>query len=670
MTLQRQRRIPNILLIGAGRFGEIHLQKLLALQKEGLLSLLGVVVASSATRDRIQKTYGVQVWTELSDAVLAHTDAVDIVTPPETHAELALRCLQYADVLIEKPLATNLADARAMEACAKKYKRVLMVGYIFRFDPMLIKLKKLLSPFPRGNVHIRGEFINPRTHDDGRDPVLEMSHPLDSIRFVSRLGAPTLVTHVPHARTSTLEIQYAPTIHATVNMGWEGEAKRRTLTYTFDTKEIHADFMGRTIEIKDRFKNITKNIRIPHTANDPLTEEIVRFLDVIRGKKVSYPTAADGVGILELKEQAVPTSSNKKRPRVAIIGAGIFGTNCAIELAKFCDVVLIERNEDILQEASFVNQYRHHWGYHYPRSSETVRDIAVALPTFETRYEKAIIRNFPTYYAIAKSGSRVTPREYLDFCRAHGLAFTKEFPDPEFLNRNKVSLSLKTLEPIYNYDILVDITKKLLGRNSIEIRLSTAVQGGRIKKNGAKELSLKSRKGVYKEPFDYVINATYAQYNQLAHWFNFPIKPIRIDLVEALIVQLPLPRISLAVMDGPFTNLVPTSTDGLFTLVHIRESILERYVPRTGLPNVSRKIRKRNVAQTLKKSRAWFPILSHATIQEVRYTLRAVNAGRERDDGRPSDVSYHGFGIWSVLGGKIINSVIAAQEIANQIRKD
>ena len=144
---------------------------------------------------------------------------------------------------------------------------------------------------------------------------------------------------------------------------------------------------------------------------------------------------------------------------------------------------------------------------------------------------------------------------------------------------------------------------------NLKIKLSTEVVGGKIDKDGTKNLVVVDSKGnKHTEMFDYIINTTYANYNKFSKWFEFPIKPVRIDLVEALIVKLPLPKISLAVMDGPFTNLVPTSKDNIFTLVHIKESILERYVPKSGIPHTKKRT-KTMVNETLQKSQEWFPIL-------------------------------------------------------------
>ncbi|RDU94677.1 Gfo/Idh/MocA family protein [Trinickia dinghuensis] len=71
------------------------------------------------------------------DALLAlEPDVVAICTYAPTHAELAIRAMEAgAHVFVEKPLATNLADAREVIETARRRSRKLVVGYILRHHP-------------------------------------------------------------------------------------------------------------------------------------------------------------------------------------------------------------------------------------------------------------------------------------------------------------------------------------------------------------------------------------------------------------------------------------------------------------------------------------------------------------------------------------------------------
>jgi hypothetical protein len=404
---------------------------------------------------------------------------------------------------------------------------------------------------------------------------------------------------------------------------------------------------------------------------EPLKKELLLFLKVIRNPKgANYPGLQTGLRVLRASGWKYVPHKGAVPKRIAIIGAGLFGTTAALELAKIHDVTVFERNNDIMTEASFVNQYRHHWGYHYPRSSETVADIRKATKDFEDAFEPAIIRAFPTYYSIAKDGSKVSAEEYLEFCKKHGLPYELSSPGDEYVDQSKVSQTLKTMEPIYDYSKLKEILHSRLEKErNIGLNFNSTVFGGYLTPQGEKVLMYQENGVMRQAEFDYVINVTYANYNLFASWFNFARKQIRVDLVEALIMQIPMPRMSFAIMDGPFTNVVPTEKKNMFTLVHIKESVLHRFVPSNGLipPGLTY---KSNAKKIIEESQKWLPFLKHAKYLESRYVFRSVNADREFDDARPSDVAYHGFGCWSVLGGKIINCITTAKLLFDDIQKD
>jgi predicted dehydrogenase len=73
-------------------------------------------------------------------------DAVEIVTPTDSHYDLGMKALEAnKDVFIEKPLAYTVTECNKLIALSEKKARILMVGHIFRFHPAVEKLKELLS---------------------------------------------------------------------------------------------------------------------------------------------------------------------------------------------------------------------------------------------------------------------------------------------------------------------------------------------------------------------------------------------------------------------------------------------------------------------------------------------------------------------------------------------
>ena len=84
--------------------------------------------------------------------------------------------------------------------------------------------------------------------------------------------------------------------------------------------------------------------------------------------------------------------------KIAIIGAGFFGTTIAIKLSKNHTVHLFEKNKDILNQASKINQFRFHLGYHYPRSKKTLTEIKSSYKMFIDFFSNKVFENTKNYY--------------------------------------------------------------------------------------------------------------------------------------------------------------------------------------------------------------------------------------------------------------------------------
>ena len=125
----------RIALVGAGAFGEKHL--------DGLKNIDGVDIASVISRSAEQAAtvahkYGApHSGTELTEALaMPDVDAVILCTPTQMHAEQAIACMDAGKhVQVEIPLSDNWADAQAVVAKQKETGLVCMVGHTRRFNP-------------------------------------------------------------------------------------------------------------------------------------------------------------------------------------------------------------------------------------------------------------------------------------------------------------------------------------------------------------------------------------------------------------------------------------------------------------------------------------------------------------------------------------------------------
>jgi predicted dehydrogenase len=97
-------------------------------------------------------------WHELVESPLI--DIVDINTPNDSHAEIAIAAAQHGKhVLCEKPLALNVKQAQAMLAAAQKSKVVHMICHNYRRIPAIVLARKLLGEGVLGQIyHYRARY--------------------------------------------------------------------------------------------------------------------------------------------------------------------------------------------------------------------------------------------------------------------------------------------------------------------------------------------------------------------------------------------------------------------------------------------------------------------------------------------------------------------------------
>ncbi|MDE3240941.1 MAG: Gfo/Idh/MocA family oxidoreductase [Paracoccaceae bacterium] len=120
------------LVIGLGNMGRSHA---LAYHRDPAFQIVGLVNRSAHTLDPALSGY--PVTAEFADALTRlKPDLVSIATYSDSHADLAIAAMEAgADVFVEKPLATTVADARRVADCAARTGRKVVVGYILRHHP-------------------------------------------------------------------------------------------------------------------------------------------------------------------------------------------------------------------------------------------------------------------------------------------------------------------------------------------------------------------------------------------------------------------------------------------------------------------------------------------------------------------------------------------------------
>ncbi len=132
----------GIALVGAGRWADMHRRSL----TRGGARLIAVATGSQASSDRVQAEWGVPATPDLGQVLaIPAVEAVIIASPNDLHAPQAMAALAAGKhVLVEKPMAIDVASARRVVAAAAASAGVVAVGLEMRTFQLFERVKTLL----------------------------------------------------------------------------------------------------------------------------------------------------------------------------------------------------------------------------------------------------------------------------------------------------------------------------------------------------------------------------------------------------------------------------------------------------------------------------------------------------------------------------------------------
>lgn len=138
-------------LLGAGPISEFHAR---AVSRVPGASLVAVADFDEAKAQALAAKWRIpKVGRSIADVLAAGVDVVHILTPPATHADLAVAALEGGcHVYIEKPLATSAADCDRIETAARATGRVVGIGHSLLRDPGVARALALVSSGGIGEV--------------------------------------------------------------------------------------------------------------------------------------------------------------------------------------------------------------------------------------------------------------------------------------------------------------------------------------------------------------------------------------------------------------------------------------------------------------------------------------------------------------------------------------
>lgn len=318
----------KVAVVGAGIYGSNHIQ---AHYWNPDAELVAVCDLDKKILENVSAHFQVRTYTDVNEMLeKEELDAVSIATPDCFHMEPTLAAISHGKhVLVEKPLATTIDDARAIIAAAKKHQVRVAVDYHKRWDPAAIQLKNELEK-PSTGKPIRGymnmdDIIDVPTKwfswANQSSPVHFLgTHCYDQIRWymgceveeVYAVGTKKVLKNMGIDTYDTIQafLKFENGCYWTVENSWiypNGFAKNndgRTQILT-EHALLRADSQNRGVEIYDGSKGKTPNSYFMLECNGrPFGFGIEPIHDFVRCIRHDLPFIADANDGLEAEKIA------------------------------------------------------------------------------------------------------------------------------------------------------------------------------------------------------------------------------------------------------------------------------------------------------------------------------------------------------------------------------
>ncbi|HST05799.1 MAG TPA: Gfo/Idh/MocA family oxidoreductase [Chloroflexia bacterium] len=329
--VQTPRPAPRrVAVIGAGAMGRNHLRVLNDLEGAEQALLVGVSDADEATAQRSGRRFGTPAYIDYMRMLdNEKPDAVVVAVPTALHHEVVLEVLRRGvHVLVEKPIASTVAEGEEMIAAARAARVLLTVGHIERYNPAIVELHRRLQNNELGRVfkmHARrlGPFP-PRVRDVG--VVIDLApHDVDIMRWLSgaeveRVYAETArQIHTEHEDLLSAVLRFGDGLIGVLDINWLTPTKIRELMITGEKGMFQVDYITQDLffyennYVKsdwDTISNISgvsegDMIRLYIDRSEPLKIELQRFLQAAAGETVSIVTAEDALAALKIVHKIV-----------------------------------------------------------------------------------------------------------------------------------------------------------------------------------------------------------------------------------------------------------------------------------------------------------------------------------------------------------------------------
>jgi predicted dehydrogenase len=298
----------RVAVVGCGEFGRNHARVYREMESA---QLVGVSDSDPLRAQAFAQEFQTQAFSSLEE-MHGKADAASVAVPTLAHAAVGCRLMELGmDVLVEKPIARDLAEADALLKTAGEHSRILQVGHVERFNPAVLAVEPILNRPLFFEVHRLGVF-SPRSLDV--DVIYDlMIHDLDILLAlvgepvieVKAVGIPVLSDKVDiaHAR-----LEFSGGAVANVTASRVSTERVRKVRFFQQHEYISLDYARRdALRVRVKTPAASPGVqpefafeKLPAAGVEPLRGELGAFLDAVRTRKPPKTDGTAGRAALEL----------------------------------------------------------------------------------------------------------------------------------------------------------------------------------------------------------------------------------------------------------------------------------------------------------------------------------------------------------------------------------
>ena len=329
----------EVAVIGVGGWGKNLARNYYQLPEANLRYICDL---DPAKLEAMQRQYPGTTTTNSYDDVLAdpELDAVVIATTGPSHYELAKKALLAGkDVYVEKPFVLEVEHAVELTELAEKGDRIVMVGHLLEYHPVVARLKDMIEAGDLGDVYyIYSQRLNLGTVREDENALWNFApHDISSILYllgkkpvdVSARGQDYLQRDVEDVVFLTISFEDSTMAH--IHVSWLDPHKVRKLTIVGSSKMAVFDDLESSEKLKvyDKGARLSQDydtfaeyvglrfgdITIPYVkTGEPLRIECLHFIDCVENRKQPRSDGHDGIRVIKVLDAAQRSLKNNGVP--------------------------------------------------------------------------------------------------------------------------------------------------------------------------------------------------------------------------------------------------------------------------------------------------------------------------------------------------------------------